>query len=626
VRAATAGANIALAGLFTLDGVALAAGDRVLVKDQSDATANGLYNAATGPWTRTIDAANNSQFATGLEVVVTSGAVNGGGTFQLTAAAPIVLGASPLTWARVNVNISPFAGDSGAGGQPGLVPAPPAGAAAANRFLMASGSFLSLAAGMMGFTQAGTGAVARTVDAKLKDAYLSITDFGGAGDNATDNTVPLNRALAALTGTGGCIFFPPGKYRFNAAVSFTLPAGVFSVALIGAGQDATALTWPNAAGGMTFNYAGISSSVHLRDLSLTTGIASGGTALTLNCAASITNPANTAVSDLYRVTIRGDDGYGATDYWSTGLAVANVSNVQCDNLSVCGSSSQQGTGVNLTGLPSSSTYGVQYNMAKSTLQNIATGILYGSYVQGLTVDQTNFTFATNGIADAGSETGALVQLSVTNSQFNPGAVSNGNGIVTATAIGSVQIANSMFVIGGPSQSAITLSQAKHFAIANNEIQGIGSTASNGIVIGTTMSNSPGIIAGNDIFGFTGAASGIWLQAASALVNVYGNVFAANTTNITSAGTNNVIVNNLGYNPVGPASITVGASPFTYTAGPSPETIYVWGGTVSQINVDKNGGSLTTIAASQSNCSFDLGPFEQIKVTYSATPSMNKMVH
>jgi hypothetical protein len=524
------------------------------------------------------------------------------------------------------MNVNPFVGDSGTGGVTGLVPAPPPGSAAANKFLMASGSFSALAAGMTGFTQAGAGAVARTVDAKLKDTYLSIADFGGAGDNATDNTAPLNRALAALTGTGGAIFFPPGKYRFNTAVSFNLPAGVFSVALIGVGQDATVLTWPNAAGGMTFNYAGTGSSVHLRDLTITTGVANGGSALTLNCTISITNPANTAVSDVYRVTIRGDDGYGATDYWTTGLAVANVSNVSCDSLTVSGSSAQQGTGVNLTGSPGNSTYGVQYNLAKSTLQNLATGILYGSYVQGLSVDQTNFTFAANGIADAGLETGALVQLSVTNSQFNPGPATNGNGIVTATAIGSVEIANSMFVIGGPSQSAITLSQAKHFAITNNEIQGIGSTSSNGIVIGTTVSSSPGIIAGNDIFGFTGAAAGLWLQSTSSLVNIYGNVFAVNTTNIVNAGTNNVIVNNIGYNPIGPASITVGASPFTYTAGSSPETIYIWGGTVSQINVDKNGGSLTTIAAAQSNGSFDLGPFEQIKVTYSAAPNMNKMVH
>jgi phage-related tail fiber protein len=63
VRAATTGSNVTLSALQTVDGVTLAVGDRVLVKDQSDATTNGLYNAATGPWTRTIDAANNSQFA-----------------------------------------------------------------------------------------------------------------------------------------------------------------------------------------------------------------------------------------------------------------------------------------------------------------------------------------------------------------------------------------------------------------------------------------------------------------------------------------------------------------------------------------------------------------------------------
>jgi phage-related tail fiber protein len=99
VRAATTGAGITLAGLFTLDGVALAAGDRVLVKDQDDATTNGLYNAATGPWTRTIDAANNSQFAQGMQVIVTQGAVNANTIFGLTAANPITLGATALTWA-----------------------------------------------------------------------------------------------------------------------------------------------------------------------------------------------------------------------------------------------------------------------------------------------------------------------------------------------------------------------------------------------------------------------------------------------------------------------------------------------------------------------------------------------
>jgi phage-related tail fiber protein len=98
VRAATTGSNIALAGLFALDGVALAAGDRVLVKDQADATTNGLYNAATGPWMRTIDAANNAQWAQGLQVMVTQGSLNAFTVWVMTAAGPVVLGTTALVW------------------------------------------------------------------------------------------------------------------------------------------------------------------------------------------------------------------------------------------------------------------------------------------------------------------------------------------------------------------------------------------------------------------------------------------------------------------------------------------------------------------------------------------------
>src|SRR5215468_5392817 len=86
VRAATTGSNITLSGLQTIDGVALAAGDRVLVKDQADATTNGLYNAATGPWTRTIDADNNSQWASGCKVAVNSGTLFAGTEFTVTSA------------------------------------------------------------------------------------------------------------------------------------------------------------------------------------------------------------------------------------------------------------------------------------------------------------------------------------------------------------------------------------------------------------------------------------------------------------------------------------------------------------------------------------------------------------
>lgn len=56
VRAATT-ANIAtLSGTMTIDGIALVAGDRVLVKDQTTTSQNGIYVVAAGAWTRSLDA------------------------------------------------------------------------------------------------------------------------------------------------------------------------------------------------------------------------------------------------------------------------------------------------------------------------------------------------------------------------------------------------------------------------------------------------------------------------------------------------------------------------------------------------------------------------------------------
>jgi hypothetical protein len=106
VRVATTGVNIALSGLQTIDGIALAAGDRVLVKDQNDAATNGLYSAQTGPWTRTIDALNNSQWAQGVQVAVTQGSANAGAAYQLTAANPVILGTSALSFVRGPVGIN----------------------------------------------------------------------------------------------------------------------------------------------------------------------------------------------------------------------------------------------------------------------------------------------------------------------------------------------------------------------------------------------------------------------------------------------------------------------------------------------------------------------------------------
>jgi len=97
VRVATAG-NIALTGLQTIDGVVLAAGDRVLVKDQTAAKDNGIYIAAGGVWTRAADADTAAKLTAELCVGVEQGTVNGDSLWMLTTDAPIVLGSTALAF------------------------------------------------------------------------------------------------------------------------------------------------------------------------------------------------------------------------------------------------------------------------------------------------------------------------------------------------------------------------------------------------------------------------------------------------------------------------------------------------------------------------------------------------
>lgn len=110
VRAATT-ANITLSGLQTVDGVSVAANDRVLVKNQTTASENGLYLAASGAWTRTTDADTSAEVTPGLAVFVEEGTANGNQQWVLTTDAPITLGTTGLTFAQVGAQGSaPTAG------------------------------------------------------------------------------------------------------------------------------------------------------------------------------------------------------------------------------------------------------------------------------------------------------------------------------------------------------------------------------------------------------------------------------------------------------------------------------------------------------------------------------------
>lgn len=89
VVAATTGA-ITLSGQQTIDNIAVVQNDRVLVKNQADQTANGIYNVSLGSWVRAPDFQGQNNVATGTLLYVIGGNTNVG-FWKVTSLNPIVI-------------------------------------------------------------------------------------------------------------------------------------------------------------------------------------------------------------------------------------------------------------------------------------------------------------------------------------------------------------------------------------------------------------------------------------------------------------------------------------------------------------------------------------------------------
>lgn len=170
--------NITLSGEQTIDGVTTSA-SRVLVKNQTDATTNGLYDSSSAAWTRCVDANGNYDLVRGALVLVAGGSTQSGVIYQCTATTnPITIGTSSITW-----SVS----------------------------LTASLNTLS-------FTQSGANSVARTAQSKLRE-WLSAYDTGAVGDGSANDIT----ALSSLVTDHPYALFNGGSGTFK--ITTNLPAG-----------------------------------------------------------------------------------------------------------------------------------------------------------------------------------------------------------------------------------------------------------------------------------------------------------------------------------------------------------------------------------------------------------------
>lgn len=197
VRAAST-ANIAtLSGPMTLDGVALVAGNRVLVKDQATASQNGIYVVAAGAWARSADSDVWGELVSAY-VFVESGTVNADMGYLSTVDPGGALGTTAVTFVQFT-----GAGQILAGA--GLTKS-------GNTLDVGAGTGIAVAADTVGLTGqalavhnlATNGLVARTAAATMAARAIAVSGTGLSvtnGDAVAGNpTLSLSAALASVGG------------------------------------------------------------------------------------------------------------------------------------------------------------------------------------------------------------------------------------------------------------------------------------------------------------------------------------------------------------------------------------------------------------------------------------------
>ena len=178
-KAATT-ANITLSGTQTIDGYAASIGDRILVKNQTNSTENGVYVVSVSTWSRSLDS-----ISYGTYTFVTGGSINASSGWIITTANPISVGSSSITFTQFSAATTYTAGNglSLAGTIFNVVPV-------SNTRLTSTGSGIDLAT---------SGVSIGTYNSVTVDVYGRVT-AGSTNSYLTGNqTITLS---GAITGSG----------------------------------------------------------------------------------------------------------------------------------------------------------------------------------------------------------------------------------------------------------------------------------------------------------------------------------------------------------------------------------------------------------------------------------------
>jgi len=293
VRASSTANIPTLSGLLTVDTITLTAGERVLVKNQSTASQNGIYVASASAWSRASDADTWDEYL-GAVVFVESGG-QAGSAWYSSAQPGGTLGVTAINWSNFSVaavytagtglslnanefsisNTAVTAASYGSASQVGtftvnaqgqLTAASNTAIAIANTQVSGLGTMSTQSAASVAITGGtidGTTIGGTTAGAVTGTTVTANTQFTGAGTGLTGTAAGLSIGGTAATATsattatnlaGGAT----GSVPYQSAVGATtfLGLGTTNYAMV---AGASAPTWTNTLTGMTLTTASLGS-------------------------------------------------------------------------------------------------------------------------------------------------------------------------------------------------------------------------------------------------------------------------------------------------------------------------------------------------------------------------------
>ncbi|WP_231139258.1 phage tail protein [Pseudomonas fluorescens] len=229
VRVATT-ANIVLSGAQAIDGVAVIAGNRVLVKSQTLAKDNGIYVAANGAWVRAKDADASAEVTSGLIVSVEEGTTLANTIWQLITDGAIVLGTTGLAFQNITQGFAPLSSPALLG-----VPTAPTAPVSTNNQQLATTAFVQRALGNHSSVGGLDASTVLTADAFGKSFIINSANpvnitlpkasTGFNGGTITLTNVSIGTATIVLQGTDYVAGMTPGQLVLKTMDTITLSTG-----------------------------------------------------------------------------------------------------------------------------------------------------------------------------------------------------------------------------------------------------------------------------------------------------------------------------------------------------------------------------------------------------------------